>query len=204
MTVDFARSVTQWIAALKQGENDAARQLWDRYFQQLVNLAGRKLGRADRRVSDEEDLALSVFRALSAGASAGRFDQLETREDLWSLLVAITSKKAVDQIRQQHASKRGGGEVRGNSVLGKAEDDTAGGFEQIVSRQPTPELLASLDEEYLRLMSLLSDDVQRDIIGYRLSGYQVTEIASLVGISTRSVERKLHVVREIWSRELQP
>jgi RNA polymerase sigma factor (sigma-70 family) len=199
----FSRSVTQWIEDLKKGEDDAARKLWDRYFYQLVDLARRKLGGADRRVSDEEDLALSAFHALSTGAAAGRFDKLETRDDLWSLLIAITSKKAVSRIRRQTAQKRGGGIVRGNSVFGTADRAGEAGFERVIGTQPTPEFIALMDEEHHRLLDMLRDDVQRDIVRHRLAGYSNEEIAKLVGISLRSVERKLMVVRDIWSTELQ-
>lgn len=203
MSDAFSRSVTQWIDDLKEGEDDAARKLWDRYFRQLVDLAGRKLGAADRRVSDEEDLALTAFHALCTGAEAGRFDKLETREDLWSLLVAITSKKAVDRIRRQTAQKRGGGEVRGNSIFRTADQADEAGFEQVIGTQPTPEFVALIDEQHHRLLDMLREDAQRDIVRYRLAGHSNEQIAKLVGISLRSVERKLRVVRDIWSTELQ-
>ncbi len=199
----FSRSVTQWIDDLKHGEDDATRKLWDRYFDQLVDLARRRLGGADRRGSDEEDLALSVFYALSSGAAAGRFEKLETREDLWSLLVAITSKKAVSRIRRQAAQKRGGGQVRGNSIFGTADEARETGFNNIIGTEPTPEFIALIDEEHHRLLGMLRDNVQRDIVRDRLAGFSHEEIAKRVGISLRSVERKLRVVRDIWSSELQ-
>ena len=66
-------SVTRWIDDLKRGEESAATALWQRYFDRLVRLAQAKLGPAHRRVADEEDVALSVFHCLCAGAARGRF-----------------------------------------------------------------------------------------------------------------------------------
>jgi hypothetical protein len=36
-------SVTTWIELLRQGDHAAAQPLWERYFQQLVRLACRRL-----------------------------------------------------------------------------------------------------------------------------------------------------------------
>ena len=95
MTDSFYQSVSLWICDLKQGNNDA----------------------------DEEDVAVSVFNGLCKGAAAGRFDQLHSRDDLWSLLVAIAGKKAADQIRRQTSQKRGGKDLRGESVFQGVADE---------------------------------------------------------------------------------
>ena len=77
------KSVTWWIGALKEGNQEAARELWQRYFDKLVRLGHARLGTAPRRVADEEDVALSVFRCLCDGAARGQFSQLTDRDDLW-------------------------------------------------------------------------------------------------------------------------
>lgn len=96
MESSIQESVTRWIADLKAGESQAAAQLWQRYFADLVELARRRLGSAPKRVSDEEDVALSVFNSLCNGAVRGHFNQLSDRQDLWRLLLVITKQKAVD------------------------------------------------------------------------------------------------------------
>ena len=52
----------RWLDDLKAGEGEAARRLWERYFDRLVHLARSEL-RARRReaAEDEEDAALSAF-----------------------------------------------------------------------------------------------------------------------------------------------
>ena len=202
MSTENSQSVTLWIQDLKAGRNESVEKLWERYFSRLVNLARKKLGNAEKRVSDEEDLAITVFQALCDGAANGRFEGLENRDDLWLLLIAITGNKAVDQVRRQTSQKRGSGEVRGNSIFQRqnSADDEAS-FEQLLGADPTPELLVSIDEEYSRLFGLLQDDVQRQIVRHKLSGYRNKEIAEKVGISLRSVERKLEVIRDAWAQE---
>ncbi len=51
------KSVTQWLDDLKQGDEEAARQLWQRYFQKMVEASRKKLGGTRRRAADEEDVA---------------------------------------------------------------------------------------------------------------------------------------------------
>jgi RNA polymerase sigma factor (sigma-70 family) len=194
-------SVTRLLGGLKAGDSDAARLLWERYFARLLQLAKKRLGGASRRIADEEDVAISVFDTLCRGAAEGRFTQLADRDDLWRLLIAITQQKAVDQIRRQVRAKRGGGEVRGDSVFMKlpAGDSSDEGFEAVLASDPTPEMLASMDEEYQRLLDLLRNDELRSIAVWRMEGYSNDEIAQRLGRTTRSVERKLKLIREKWS-----
>lgn len=202
MSDSFEHSVTLWIAQLKSGDQNAATPIWKRYFDQLVRVAGRKMGSSSRRQADEEDVALSVFDSLCRGAAAGRFEQLTDRDDLWRLLVAITGQKSVDQIRRQMSQKRGGGNVRGDSIFSGTAPGEPAGFEQFLSEEPTPEFIALVEEQRGRLFAILRDDVQREIARMRLEGYTNEEIAEKLGISLRTVERKLGLIREVWEREI--
>jgi DNA-directed RNA polymerase specialized sigma24 family protein len=202
MSHESNHSVTRLIARLRAGDSDSARLLWERYFARMLGIAKKRLGGASRRVVDEEDVAISVFDTLCRGAAEGRFSQLADRNDLWRLLIAITQQKAVDQVRRQMRAKRGGGEVRGDSVFMKLPadgDSGVQGFEAVLSSGPTPDLLVSMDEEYQRLLGLLRNDTLRQIAIWRMEGYSNDEIANRLQCTTRSVERKLKLIREKWS-----
>ena len=101
--------VTQWIEGLKAGDEDAVADLWNRYFDRLVQLARQRLGTTPRRVADEEDVAVSVFRCLCAGAEHGRLAEIADRGDLWRVLVTMTLRKTIDQQRRLGGKKRGSG-----------------------------------------------------------------------------------------------
>jgi RNA polymerase sigma factor (sigma-70 family) len=199
------RSVTQCIAALKSGDEEAARALWQRYFDALVKLARRELDGAPRRVADEEDVVVSVFRCLCDGAARGRLDKLSGRDDLWRLLVTITVQKVIDQRRRWAAKRRGGGTVRGESVFADVGDEALpGGLDGIASDEPTPELLALLAEQHQLLLESLADETLRRTVLLRMEGRTNEEIAQQLGITPRSVERKLQRIRNRWNRELRP
>ncbi len=197
------RSVTRWFRELEAGSDDAARELWQRYFRRLVGLARKQLGAAERRSADEEDVALSVFRCLCEGAARGQFADLANRDELWRLLVKMTGHKVIDHARFTKQERRGGGRVHGNEALdGGQHARRSPGLDQVPDNAPTPELLVALAEQHERLMSLLEADGLRQIAIWKLEGYTNEEIAQRVGVTCRSVERKLQRIRRLWAKEL--
>ena len=196
--------VTCWLRQLEAGDEDAARLLWQRYYRELVELARARLGTTPRRVADEEDVALSVLRCLYEGAARGQFAELVNRGELWQLLAAITGRKVIDQQRRLNQQKRGGGRVRGDSVVhGNDDDRSSVGFDQFGGDAATPEVLAIAAEEFQRLMLLLDDDRLRQIAQCKLEGYTNEEIGQRLGLACRSIERKLQRIRQIWATELE-
>ncbi|MFO0949408.1 MAG: ECF-type sigma factor [Planctomycetota bacterium] len=194
-------SVTQWIGQLKAGEQRAAGKLWERYFDRLVRMAGKRLRIARRRVSDEEDAALSAFHLFCRGAAEDRFPKLEDRDDLWQLLVMLTDRKAIDQVRRHELRlKRGGGRVVGESAFG-TPSARGGGIHELAGFEPTPEFAALVAEEQERLLAKLNDDLLRAIALWKLAGYSNEEIAEKIGKTPRTVTRKLDLIRVIWSQE---
>lgn len=194
-------SVTHLICLLKgnasQDDVDfATRGLLNRYFERLVRLARARLSASSSRASDEEDLALSAFQSFYSSAAAGRFPRLEDRDDLWKLLVTITGRKAINQVRREHRLKRGGGHVVSTTTLvGEQEDDP---LTRIVDSEPTPEFAALVADEYRRLLESLEDVDLRRIAQMKLEGYTNKEIADHLVYSERKVERKLAIIRRLW------
>lgn len=195
-----SNSVSLWIANLRQGDQQAAQDLWTRYASRLVAVAKRKLGQVQNGIADEEDVAQLAFTSLCCGAKAGRFEDVSNRDELWWLLLAMTKRKAVDLIRRETAKKRGGGEIVRTPML--PDGVAAQNLGDLIGGEPTPEYLAIMAEQYARLMESLRDDCQRHVVVSRIEGYTVSEIAGQLGITKRSVERKLQLIRDKWSREL--
>jgi DNA-directed RNA polymerase specialized sigma24 family protein len=198
-----AGSVTYWVGELKAGNHAAAQALWQSYFDRLVGLARKKLHGASRRTADEEDVALSAFDSFCRGAAHGRFPQLFDRDDLWGLLIVITSRKAIDLRLHQGRQKRGGGAVLGESSLPDPASSVAGemAIEQIVGREPTPEFAAQVAEECQRLLGSLTDPTLRSVALWKMEGYTNEEIAAELGCVPRTVERKLRLIRHLWSEQ---
>jgi DNA-directed RNA polymerase specialized sigma24 family protein len=194
-------SVTHWIGLLKAGDHAAAQPLWETYCRRLVGLARQKLGAAPRQAADEEDAALSAFASLCRGAQQGHFPQLHDRDDLWHLLVVITGRKALQLARMACREKRGGGKVHLEGDLVAAGDLGAEGLAQVVGREPTPEFAAQVADQFRVLMEWLGDPDLRAIALWKMDGYTNDEIAAMLGCVPRTVERRLRVIRSLWTLE---
>jgi DNA-directed RNA polymerase specialized sigma24 family protein len=197
-----AGSVTRWLQQLEDGPaSEAQQQLWARYFDRLTTVARQHLTSATRRVVDEEDVALSVLESFFAAAGQGRYPDLRDRTGLWPLLARMAVCKALKQRRHEEALKRGGGNVRGDSVFGQPNGETAAlTFDEIAGSEPTPETVAEL-REYDRLLSSLENDSLRWVARRKLEGYANSEIALEMGVGPRTVERKLLRIRTCWSMQ---
>lgn len=195
--------VTSWFRQLEAGDEHAAHLLWQRYYRELIELARTRLGATPRRIFDEEDVALSVMRCLYEGAARGQYSGLANRRELWRLLAIITARKVIAKQRLLNKQKRGGGRVRGDSALnGNSFGRSREGFDQFRSDAASPEVLAIAAEEFQRLMALLDDDRLRQIAQFKLEGYTNEEIGDRIGLTCRSIERKLQKIRQAWAEEL--
>jgi DNA-directed RNA polymerase specialized sigma24 family protein len=195
-------SVTEWLGRLKAGDREAAQHLWEHYFTRLVRLARQRLPAGRRRVSDEEDIALSALDSFFRGMARGRFPALNDRRGLWPLLVTITARKAAKQTRRDTRRKRGGGLVRGESAL-IPTGETGGGaaWDEILARGPTPAFACQVADECRQLLARLPDPNLREVALWKMEGYSNAEIANLLGCVETTVERKLRLIRSVWSEE---
>jgi len=193
-------SITGWIAGMKAGDLAAAQPLWERYFARMVILARGRLRTSGRRgrdaASDEEDAALSAFDSLCVGLVKGQFPQLADRDDLWRLLVVITTRKVQAQTRRQLRQKRGGGKVQPACDVDEPDSDDEL-LVRAVGSEPTPEFAAMVAEEYRLLLDRLGDDVLRKVAVLRMEGYTTDAVAEQLGCSRRTVARQLALIRRI-------
>lgn len=193
--------VTQLIREVAEGDDVAVQEIWERYYGPLVALARRKLG-SRRRMVDEEDAALSAFNSFCQGMRAGSF-QLDDRDDLWQVLVMLTIRKAIGYLRREHAEKRGGGEVRGESVFAKRDStDETDGMGAILGAGPTPQLAAQLADQCEHLLAKLDDDAHRQVALLKLEGCTDKEIADELRCGLRTVQRRLEGIRKKWAAEM--
>jgi DNA-directed RNA polymerase specialized sigma24 family protein len=187
-------AVTVWLDRLKAGDPQAADRLWEGYYRRLVGLARHRLRALPRAAADEEDVALSAFDSFFRGAAQGRFPRLADRDDLWQLLVLLTARKAHRLIQHERRQKRGGGAARHLSAV---EDE--GGAAEVIGPEPTPEFAAQVADEYRARLDGLDDADLRAVALLKMEGYGNAEIAARLGVVERTVERRLGLIRKLWS-----
>src|SRR6266478_1541359 len=105
--------VSRWRA----GDQDAAKELFDRYASRLVALARKQISQRLASRVDPEDIVQSVFRTFFGRVKAGKF-QFEDQDDLCKLLVRITINKTMRQIDFHTAAKRNPGHEVGQTEEG--------------------------------------------------------------------------------------
>ena len=194
-----ASPVGIWVSQLKDGDPQAAQQLWNTYFFRMVKVARCNLHGAAAGMADEEDVALSAFKSFCRGTRDGRFTELQDHEDPWPLLLALTTHKAIDLLRYERRVKRGGSGQQHTSTPGPDEAGAVDiGLSQLVGKEPDPQAAVQAAEECQEILDRFSDAILRAIALWKMEGFTTEEIASKLDCTTRTVERKLQLIRRLW------
>jgi len=188
-------SFVDLLGRLRAGDNSAARVVVDRYACRLAALARKKLDRRILSKEDPEDVLQSVFKSFFLRCGQGQF-QLDSREDLWALLVSLTLHKCGHRADFFHAGKRN---VFREVQAAQAQDSSSVAELEGLARDPTPVEAAILAEMIEKLLSGLEPH-QRDIVQLSLEGENAVKIAEQVGVTQRTVQRVQKGVRERLER----
>ena len=179
----------QLLEEYRQGENDAAAAIYDRYGERLFALARRKTGIDLFQRLDPEDVVQSVFRTFFRRAADGSYE-LPDSDALWKLLVVITLNKIRSLADFHRAAKR---DVRKTADIEIIPDLAA--KQQIDAEDLLNWTVRELTE------SLPSE--QQRIIQLRIQGFTVDEIATNCKRSKRTTERVLQNFRARLFAELE-
>jgi RNA polymerase sigma factor (sigma-70 family) len=172
----------QLLLRSRDGDEDASREIFERYLARLTALARSRLAPRLTRRTDPEDIVLSAYRSFFVGARDGRF-VLQRSGDLWRLLVSITLHKLYRQVKRHSAESR---DVQREKILEEAH---------AFSREPTVDEAVALADELEAILKPL-DPLLRRVLELRLQGQSLEEIAAITMRSERTVRRSLAELRE--------
>lgn len=179
------------LARWRQGDQQAAAELFDRYAERLIGLARSRISAPFGQRFDPEDVVQSACRSFFVGAREGRYE-VQHGNDLWQLLVVITLQKLRQQVRRNKAAKRA---VKREYNFEAGAIDTHGLEPELLAREPSPmEAVALIDEVEQALRHL--EPQERSVLELRLRGYNLDEIADATQRSERTVRRILERVKE--------
>src|SRR4051794_6445959 len=169
----------------RRGQDDAPTLLYLRYAERLRALAAtqRSPGLAAR--VDPEDIVQSVFRTFFRRAAEGQYDVPEG-EEIWKLLLVIGLHKIRSVGAFHRAARRDVRQTASGEAYDQALDAEAGQDETALSvlRMVIDEVLDALPTSH------------RPIIELRIEGHEVSEIATRLQRSKRTVERVLQEFRK--------
>lgn len=189
-----SHSISILISQLKEGDEDAATEIWHRLQPELIRFARAKSSGVPKSVYDEDDAVLSAFESVFSGVDAGYIDPRD-RHHLRSILKVIVVNKITDMIRRSTSAKRGGGRVASLERLLKDQTFDA------IDRDAGPELVVMLDDEFRELFGRLRDDKFRKIAALTLQDWKPQEIAAELNVSQRTVQRKLNIIKKIRQQD---
>jgi hypothetical protein len=190
---------------------DGLGEIVRRCYPRLRDLARRRLER--ERIAEsvyEPDEALnSALGKMILLVLSGRVESIEGVDGFWRLYRRILAWKIMTASDRLDALKRGGPGIRKNARSGAAIDDPDEAPAQSTSAIPDDldlfksnlrpaDLLAISGEVTERLIDLLQPDLQ-SIVRMRLDGRTVPFMATALGVSPRSIDRMLEMIRRTWA-----
>jgi RNA polymerase sigma factor (sigma-70 family) len=188
-----AGSITCLIPGVRNRDDVAIEALWRRYVPRVRGVARPAVRALPPGAGDEEDVAQSSFRAFFAAAANGFAPELENRDQLWRYLATIARNKAADRVRRETRGRRGGGQSPESGPLSHFVSSEASPSQIVHGREVLDRLFAELevsDEAKLRAVAIM-----------RLEGASVQDIASELNCTTRTVQRKLHIIERLWAQQ---
>lgn len=192
-------SITQALTRLGANDEEAAYLLWSRFFRRLSQFAESRIFPQHRRLVSPDDIASQALMALVEGCREEKFSKVRNRDDLWQLLTLIAARRVINEQTCRQRQKRGNGRVATECDLNGTE---VGQLTEFVRRDLSPEQFVQLKELLEELMLALPNEKLQAVAQARLGGFSAQEIASQLGCATRTVDRKLELIREIWRARL--
>lgn len=173
---------------VRDGDEDAARAVFDRYLTRLVALARSRLSEKLARKIDADDIVQSALRSFFVRARDGQY-AIERAGDLWALLASITKHKLLKKARHYGQQKRNAGIEQPIPDAGRVDDIAA------FAGPPSDEEAIALADEVEAMMREL-EPLQREMLELRLQGKTIPEISEAIERSERTVRRFLGSFRD--------
>ncbi len=177
-------SFHSFIAKVRGGDEGAARELvlnYEKVIRREVHL--RMDDHRLSRIFDSMDISQSVLTSFFARASTGHFD-IETPEQLVSLLLQMTRNKVAFQVRRQRASRRDS----------RLTDSRPVDELEVASHSPGPSELAS-DHDMIAVVRNRLGEEERRLADLRAEGWEWPEIADRLGGTAQA--RRVQLARAV-------
>ena len=180
--------VTRLLERLDAGDDAAADELFAEVYGDLRRMAGAAIAReASGHTLQATALVSEAWLKLARGGGVGA---LEGRRHFLAVAARAMRQVLVDHARRRRAERRGGGLVRVTRTgLGVAE------------REVDADEILALDDALNALESM--DPRLRQIVELRFfAGLKDAEVATVLGVTRRTVQREWVKARAFLNREL--
>lgn len=187
-TDDEATRCTELVRRWREGDHEAADELYGRYIRRMTRIIGRNLSPGQGRRLEPEDIAHSAFRTVFRRLRDGEF-HFRDDSDLWKLLVTVSLNKARGSSRRNLAQKR---TIEREESLSRQTEHAI----PLLQKEPSiGDVVAFRETLQLVLSELGSEDAE--VLRLRLEGHNQAEMASQLGVTPRTVRRKMSDIRRL-------
>ncbi len=179
-------AITELLAGTARGDAASLQQLYAVLYPEIKRVARVRLAQSGPggRVAGLDTTALVHEGFLRMADQQGL--QGETRGQFFAYVGRVLRSVVIDHLRTEHRDKRGGDAVL---VTLSAADDVAAVQSQAVDLIGLDQALARLRELDTGLYELI------EMVGF--AGLSISEVATLRGVSTRSINRELLKARAL-------
>ncbi len=182
----MAGSITGWLDSVRNGNDEAAKNIWDRWFDRLCNRVAPHSLRL--RIHDNEDIASDAFADFFRALKEGKFSSLKNRAEIWKLLATIAVRKSAASYRFERAQRRGGGQ----QVY--SFDEVEKNFSRMTAhRRPITSVLIE------ELIQSIDNPALVRVVRLKIEGLENPDIATELGCSIRTVQ---YMVKDLEHRIL--
>jgi RNA polymerase sigma factor (sigma-70 family) len=194
------------------GEVSTLEKLVHRYDRKMIQLANRYMQRLRmyNPAYDGEDAVHDTLIKLLHRADDCQLDSVQSSVEFWRVFFNML-KCEIRDARDHFASRKQGGpgtrRYRRRSGLGGLEDDgvsTRGqasrsnedAINSLYSLLPPPEDLALIKLEIEEFLQYLDDPISRRIMILKVESHTNKEIAGLLDVNERTIERRVATIRD--------
>ena len=192
MTNDSDDSIRRLFVEFRQGDQTAARQLYERLYPRLLGIARSILGNSRRRNTEPEDAVQSALGSFWRKLEVGGWPDALDGDDLWGLLITMTARKARHHLRHERAAKRGG--TKSPESLSDLADEQVSQSDRPNCEPGVAEIEATANE----LIDLLPDEL-RTVAVLKLMEFSHREMSEVLECNERTIQRRIGDIREAWS-----
>jgi len=201
-TASAAGSISVLIQRLReQADQDAAHDLYKKYFDQLVSKLRSRINRRVQAVTDSEDVAQFALAEVLGKIVDGWYPDLGDRNSLWALMVHIGDARTKQVWRDATAGKRDVRREYDPLALPQSDAMRPDAFDP-ESDSISPEMLVEIQDILAYLSDRLSKKEYRDMLTLELQGHSPADIKRLLedklkrSVTESSLRRWRRLMRE--------
>jgi RNA polymerase sigma-70 factor (ECF subfamily) len=178
--------LSTFLARIRAGDDDAARELLQRYEPEVRLVVRRQLPRLLRSRFDSLDFMQSVWGDFFQKLRAGPSEFTDSRH-LVAFLARAAKNKVIDQYRRAASLKQ---DMHREEPLWADE----GRPRELEAAGASPSQVAEANEAMDRLLELVPEE-RRSMLALKAEGLSSREIGVRLGVSERTVQRVLEDLR---------